>query len=137
MIWKALRAHVAGLLYVNHIEAHGTALFEQACKLDLVRIVAKHRDSRYLPDERSTWLKIKNPNYTQSEGRHELFKLHGVNQFPQIKIEPSASQGGSANARLNGPPSRCVDGFWSSLVSVCGCRMPARYQQDTRYWARV
>jgi hypothetical protein len=40
------------------------------CEKNLEGVVAKHRDSRY--DSSAKWVKIKNPNYAQSEGRHEL-----------------------------------------------------------------
>jgi len=42
------------------------------CEKNLEGIVAKHRDSCY--DARAKWIKIKNPAYTQSERRHELFE---------------------------------------------------------------
>lgn len=55
------------------------------CELDLEGIVAKHGASGY-QDRRShdTWIKIKNPEYSQKEGRHEWFdplrkKLKGRN----------------------------------------------------------
>jgi hypothetical protein len=52
----------------------GTRLYELACERDLEGIVAKWADGTYQSDGRSTsWLKIKNPDYTQMEGRHELF----------------------------------------------------------------
>ena len=41
---------------------------------NLEGIVAKGRDGQY--DSSAKWIKIKNPNYTQNEGRHELFKSH-------------------------------------------------------------
>jgi hypothetical protein len=40
--------------------------------MDLEGIVAKHRDGSYDPSAK--WIKVKNPNYTQAEGRHELFE---------------------------------------------------------------
>ena len=62
------------ILFTGHIEAHGVQLFEAACEHDLEGIVAKRKDSRYEPDERSAdWIKIKNPHYTQVRGRQELF----------------------------------------------------------------
>jgi bifunctional non-homologous end joining protein LigD len=50
----------------------GRALFEAAQRLDLEGIVAKRRGDPYAADV--TWLKIKNPAYTQGEGRWELFQ---------------------------------------------------------------
>jgi hypothetical protein len=51
----------------------GIALFEKACELDLEGIVAKHQHAPYDP-EKSTWFKIRNPNYSQMVGREELFE---------------------------------------------------------------
>jgi bifunctional non-homologous end joining protein LigD len=64
------------ILYLDHIETEGVALFEHACALDLEGIVAKRKDSRYRATEKPSpnWVKIKNANYTQTEGRAELFE---------------------------------------------------------------
>jgi bifunctional non-homologous end joining protein LigD len=49
--------------YCDHVEGDGTALFEQARKINLEGIIAKRIDSKYYPDKRSKeWLKIKNVN---------------------------------------------------------------------------
>ncbi len=38
-------------------------------------IVAKWKDGLYVLDSRkSTWIKIRHPEYSQLKGRHELFK---------------------------------------------------------------
>ena len=58
--------------YVDHIEQHGTALFQRICEMDLEGIVAKHRLAPYTTD--TTWFKIKNRNYSQMQGREELFE---------------------------------------------------------------
>ena len=63
------------LRYVDHIEQHGTALFQRVCKMDLEGIVAKHAFGPYVTErERTTWVKIKNRNYSQMQGREELFE---------------------------------------------------------------
>jgi bifunctional non-homologous end joining protein LigD len=49
----------------------GHKLFELMCTHDLEGIVAKRLKDPYAP--RVRWLKIKNPGYSQAEGRHELF----------------------------------------------------------------
>jgi len=49
----------------------GHELFELMCANDLEGIVAKRLTDAYRPSAR--WLKIKNPNYSQNEGRRELF----------------------------------------------------------------
>jgi bifunctional non-homologous end joining protein LigD len=66
------------VLYVDHSRGNGTALYRLACQLDLEGIVAKRADSRYEdnPNGRN-WIKIKNPAYSQKEGRGDLFKRAG------------------------------------------------------------
>jgi bifunctional non-homologous end joining protein LigD len=71
---RVLGAGISPILCADHIEASGIALFEKACELDLEGIVAKHKHSPYAPETESTWLKIRNPSYSQWEGRQELFE---------------------------------------------------------------
>ena len=72
---KKLLRKQARVRYVDYIERRGLELFEKACELDLEGIVAQRKDSQYRPTDRSSpyWIKIKNPNYSQTEGREELF----------------------------------------------------------------
>jgi len=63
------------LMYVDHIDQDGEALFRRVCKLDLEGIVAKLKSGPYVTErEKSTWRKILNPNYSQRVGREELFE---------------------------------------------------------------
>ena len=63
------------LLYLDHLERNGSGLYAKACDFDVEGIVAKWKDGRYIADDRrSSWVKIKNPNYSQIEGREELFE---------------------------------------------------------------
>jgi bifunctional non-homologous end joining protein LigD len=63
------------LLHVDAIEERGTGLFRLACRCDLEGIVAKWARGTYQCDGRGTsWLKIKNPQCSQMEGRRELFE---------------------------------------------------------------
>src|SRR5207245_2223637 len=64
------------LLYLDHIEERGCELFESICRLDLEGIVAKRKDMPYRASEKPSpcWIKIKNPDYSQAEGRQELFE---------------------------------------------------------------
>ena len=59
------------LLFVDHIEERGVALFEKICEMDLEGITAKRKKGLYR--EGTRWLKIKNRDYSQAEGRGELF----------------------------------------------------------------
>jgi hypothetical protein len=63
----------SALLCVGHVVGTGVDLFEAACRSGLEGIVAKRADGRYTPDE-PKWAKIKNRNYSQIEGRRELFE---------------------------------------------------------------
>ena len=53
------------------VEGRGRELFELMCVNDLEGIVAKRLADPC--DTRVRWLKIKNPDYSQKEGRAELF----------------------------------------------------------------
>jgi bifunctional non-homologous end joining protein LigD len=62
------------ILYLDHIQEQGVALFDQCVKLDLEGIVAKPEVSPYRELKgKTTWIKIKNPEYSQAEGRRDLF----------------------------------------------------------------
>src|SRR3954464_6728970 len=61
-----------GPLYkILMLEEHGRALFSAIRKMDLEGIVAKRKDESYGPA--TTWYKTKNPDYSQAEGRGDLF----------------------------------------------------------------
>jgi ATP-dependent DNA ligase len=53
------------------VEEHGLELFEAVQRLDLEGIVAKRKADSYTP--KTVWGKVKNPAYTQAEGRGDLF----------------------------------------------------------------
>ncbi len=59
------------ILYAQHIEKNGKLLFQETVERNLEGIVAKRRTGTYTEHG---WLKIKNPKYTQSEGRHDMFQ---------------------------------------------------------------
>jgi bifunctional non-homologous end joining protein LigD len=61
------------MTYADHIEGSGSALFEKACELDLEGSVAKEKRAPYDPQQ-TTWFKIRNRNYSQWEGRQQLFE---------------------------------------------------------------
>jgi ATP-dependent DNA ligase len=61
-------ATISGPLSVTGM---GHKLFELMCAHDLEGVVAKRLKHGYGPSVR--WLKIKNPSYSQNEGRRELF----------------------------------------------------------------
>jgi ATP-dependent DNA ligase len=59
------------VLYVEHV-ANGADLFRVICDRDMEGIVAKQANVRYTP-EATTWVKIKNREYSQAVGREDLF----------------------------------------------------------------
>jgi bifunctional non-homologous end joining protein LigD len=63
------------LLYVDHLLEQGCSLYEIACQWNLEGIIAKRKVSLYTATKKPsrTWLKIKNPNYSQAKGRKEMF----------------------------------------------------------------
>jgi bifunctional non-homologous end joining protein LigD len=61
------------IIYAQHVEREGKLLFEEICSNDLEGIVAKRKHGIYKSNSIS-WLKIKNPKYSQAEWRHGLFR---------------------------------------------------------------
>ena len=59
------------LLYVQHFESPGAKVLKQVCAMDLEGIVAKKKSAAY---GGTGWVEILNPEYSQRDGRAELFK---------------------------------------------------------------
>jgi len=60
------------VLYADHVSARGIDFFHLVCARDLEGIVAKWTAAPYgLP---SSWIKVKNREYSQARDRHELFE---------------------------------------------------------------
>jgi bifunctional non-homologous end joining protein LigD len=60
------------IIYAQHVRGKGTALYWEICRRDLEGIVAKRKDGLY--SSTAQWLKVMNPNYTQHDGRHDIFE---------------------------------------------------------------
>ena len=74
---KAAKKKCPNLLYARHVDARGNDLFRLVCASNSEGVVAKRRIGLYGISER--WFKIRNRQYSQMEGRRELFdsfKLH-------------------------------------------------------------
>ena len=82
------------LLYVGHVERRGVDFFKAACRLDLEGIVAKASKGLYQSDA-TTWIKIKNPSYSQAAGRREFFDVlrKGPGRFRQTSFSPAENVG--------------------------------------------
>ena len=62
------------------------------CERDLEGIVAKWGRGTYQIDGRRTsWLKIKNPTYSQIQDRHELFEQRHPRVTLALKARPPAA----------------------------------------------
>jgi len=55
----------------QHVERNGKDLSKAICARDLEGIVAKRKPGIY-KDHGTGWIKIKNQDYSQAKGRHEL-----------------------------------------------------------------
>ena len=76
MLKRLLRRKRSRILYLDHVETDGCLLFEEIVKMDLEGMVAKRKDSPYKVTEKASpyWIKVKNPKYSQAEGREGLFE---------------------------------------------------------------
>jgi ATP dependent DNA ligase domain len=73
---KLLRRKRSRILYLDHVENDGRLLFDQIVKMDLEGMVCKRKSSPYRATEKPSpyWIKVKNPRYSQIEGREDLFE---------------------------------------------------------------
>ena len=77
------------LSYLGHIEQRGCDLFRVVGERDLEGIVAKYSHGTYRTDGRATsWLNVKNPDYTQMRDRHELFTTRRVGVLRRLQQRP-------------------------------------------------
>lgn len=72
LLRKLLRRPSRAALYLEHF-ASGTELFRAICDHDMEGVVAKQASAKYTP-EATTWVKIKNRQYSQAVGREDFFK---------------------------------------------------------------
>jgi bifunctional non-homologous end joining protein LigD len=80
----------------KYVEGRGVNLFNEVVRRNLEGVVAKRKNGIYTAV--SGWLKVKNPAYTQSERRHELFdsfkaktanpKLPPIPKKPPLRAVP-------------------------------------------------
>jgi bifunctional non-homologous end joining protein LigD len=100
------KSGLTDLIYGKFVEGRGVDLFNEVCQRNLEGVVAKRKSGTY--STVSGWLKIKNPNYTQSNQRHELFEsfnsrhLVPVPKKPPVRTRTPSSAGRKAVAALTG-----------------------------------
>jgi bifunctional non-homologous end joining protein LigD len=85
------KSGLADVVCGKYVEKRGIDLFNAVCRNNLEGVVAKRKTGTYATV--SGWLKIKNPNYTQSDRRHELFdsfqgKQKRARRLPEIPKKP-------------------------------------------------
>jgi hypothetical protein len=72
------------------VAGRGCELFELMCAHDLEGVVAKRLKDPY--GSRVRWLKIKNPRYSQNEGRRELFDRSAGTRDPQAPTSEATAE---------------------------------------------
>jgi bifunctional non-homologous end joining protein LigD len=65
--------------YVDYVEGRGVDLFRAACEHDIEGIVAKWAGGTYQSGAKTSWLKVRNPEYSQWDGRRDLFDARSDN----------------------------------------------------------
>jgi bifunctional non-homologous end joining protein LigD len=70
----------------KYVEERGIDLFNEVCQRNLEGVVAKRKAGKYATV--SGWLKIKNPRYTQTEWRHELFESFQTKHLKPVAAVP-------------------------------------------------
>jgi len=102
------------LRLLGHLPGRGQDLFRLVCDHDAEGIVAKWARGAYHTDERTTsWLKIKNPSYSQAVSRHDVFEGRGSRRrsaAPMRRLDPHvmASLRGRASSGSAGPARRAA-----------------------------
>jgi len=71
LLRKLVPRRAQSVLYVEHVVS-GTELFRVICDSDTEGVVAKQAAAKYTP-EATTWVKIKNRQYSQAIGREDFF----------------------------------------------------------------
>jgi hypothetical protein len=80
----------SGVFYVHHFDGRGIDLHQEICRRDLEGIVAKFKRAPYGLDK--SWIKIKNPRYSQMAGSHLLFAERSA-KVPTVRIADSGALG--------------------------------------------
>ena len=73
LLFGALPRVASRVRYVDHVFEQGVEFFKLACAQDLEGIVGKWERGTYQMTGGTSWVKVKNPTYTQIEDRADLF----------------------------------------------------------------
>jgi hypothetical protein len=71
---RILPEHASRVRFVEHIARRGVDLFRAVCEHDVEGVVAKWRNGTYQSGPHTSWMKLRNPHYSQWDGRRELFE---------------------------------------------------------------
>ena len=82
---ELLPADTGPLYKMFTLGEHGRALFQAACRMDLEGVVAKRQRDPYGPG--TVWYLVRNPGYTQDDGRIDLFRHRP--RFRRVDREPA------------------------------------------------
>jgi bifunctional non-homologous end joining protein LigD len=77
------------LLYIGHTEGCGVDLFREVCARDLEGVVATWKHGCYVSGDETSWVKIKNPAYSQAVDRWERFQ-----RKPQDRVYAARKRSG-------------------------------------------
>jgi hypothetical protein len=94
------KSRLTAVMCGKYVEQRGVDLFNEVCQRNLESVVAKRKSGTYATV--GGWLRIKNPNYTQSDQRHELFESFKSRNLVPIPRKPPVR---SASIRV-GPQAR-------------------------------
>ena len=76
---------------MEHV-ATGTDLFRVICEQDMEGIVAKQASAKYTP-EATSWVKIKNRQYSQAVGREDFFDRRKAGEYVGATLELQSESG--------------------------------------------
>jgi bifunctional non-homologous end joining protein LigD len=89
LLRQLVPASAARLLYVEHVGGDGAALLRAASGPDLEGVVGKYAHGIYQCGGASTsWVKVKNPDYSQVVGRRELFDARRGTGTRAVPVRP-------------------------------------------------
>ena len=90
LLRKLLPRRLKSVLYVDDV-ASGPDLFRVICERDMEGVVAKQASARYTP-EATTWVKIKNRQYSQALGREDFFDRRKSEAAEETARKPPSSE---------------------------------------------
>ena len=122
------RSECSEIIYAQHVERDGKLLFKEVCDRNLEGIVAKQRTGVY---SEHGWLKIKNPHYTQSDGRREMFETFSrtTEKWQNCFAQNLAQKG----VRLAQIPPKIAYHYHSKLLIPCKAGTDFRFTNRLLY----